>query len=149
VQIGEPHDIYEHPNSRFVADFVGSVNMFEGRVVEDADDHVRIRSEEAACDIQVGHGVSCAPNQTLWFAIRPEKITLSREKLNGDANTAKGTVEDIAYMGNLSVYRVMLDSGKRITVTKANAKRSDDDAIRWDETVYANWGDASGVVLPS
>ena len=149
VQIGEPRDIYEYPNSRFVADFIGSVNMFEGRVIEDADDHVRIRSEEAACDIHVGHGVSCAPNQTLWFAIRPEKITLSREKLNGDVNTARGMVEDIAYMGNLSVYRVMLDSGKRITVTKANAERSDVDAIRWDETVYAHWGEASGVVLPS
>ena len=78
VQIGEPRDIYEYPNSRFVADFVGSVNMFEGRVVEDALDHVLIRSDDAGCDIHVGHGVSSAPNQTLWFALRPEKINLSR-----------------------------------------------------------------------
>ncbi len=152
VQIGEPRDIYEYPNSRFVADFIGSVNMFEGRVVEDAEDHVLIRSDEAGCDIHVGHGVSCAPNQTLWFALRPEKIGLSRERPdNGaaNANIAKGVVEEVAYMGNLSIYRVMLDSGKRLRVTKSNADRTEDDAIRWDETVYAHWGESAGVVLSS
>ena len=149
VQIGEPREIYEFPASRFVANFIGSVNIFEGRVTVDEHDHLRLRSDEADCDILVGHGVSCSPNQTLWFAIRPEKIKLTRTRPEGDANVVKGMVEDIAYMGNLSVYRVMLESGKRITVSKANIERADDEAIHWDETVFAYWGETSGVVLPS
>ncbi|RUT29291.1 polyamine ABC transporter ATP-binding protein [Arsenicitalea aurantiaca] len=149
AMIGEPTDVYEFPNSRFVAGFIGSVNMFEGVVVEDEPDHVRIRSTEAGCDIYVNHGVDCAPDQVLWFAIRPEKISLSRERPEGDANIAKGMVEDIAYLGDMSVYQVMLDSGKRIRVTKANALRGDPDAISWDEEVYAHWGGNAGSVLTS
>ena len=74
AMIGEPTEIYEFPNSRFVADFIGSVNMVEGVVTEDEPDHVRIRPEELGTDIYVGHGVDCAPDQILWWAIRPEKI---------------------------------------------------------------------------
>ncbi len=149
AMIGEPTDIYEFPNSRFVAGFIGSVNMFEGVVTEDEPDHVRIRSAEAGTDIYVGHGVDCAPDQTLWFAIRPEKITLTRERPIGDANVTHGMVEDIAYLGDMSVFQVLLDSGKRIRVTKANSLRGDPDAIRWDEPVWAQWGDVSGSVLTS
>src|SRR5690606_8666744 len=74
AMIGEPTDIYEYPNSKFVAGFIGSVNMVEGVVTEDEPDHVRIRSSELGCDIHVGHGVDCAPDQLLWWAIRPEKM---------------------------------------------------------------------------
>jgi putrescine transport system ATP-binding protein len=123
--------------------------MFEGVVTEDEPDHVRIRSKEAGADIYVGHGVDCAPDQTLWYAIRPEKITLTREKPEGDANVIHGMVEDIAYLGDMSVLQVILDSGKRIRVTKANSRRGDPDAIRWDEQVWAQWGDTSGSVLTS
>jgi putrescine transport system ATP-binding protein len=147
AMIGEPTDIYEFPNSRFVANFIGSANMFEGVVTEDEPDHVRIRSAEAGTDIYVGHGVDCAPDQTLWFAIRPEKITLTRDRPEGDANIAKGMVEDIAYLGDMSVFQVILDSGKRIRVTKANSLRGDPDAIKWDENVWCQWGNTSGAVL--
>ena len=147
AMIGEPTDIYEFPNSRFVAGFIGSVNMFEGVVTEDEPDHVRIRSTEAGPDIYVGHGVDCAPDQTLWWAIRPEKITLTRERPEGDANVSHGMVEDIGYLGDMSVYQVILDSGKRIRVTKTNFRRGDPDAIKWDENVWCQWGDTSGSVL--
>ncbi len=149
VQVGEPHDIYEYPNSKFVAEFIGSVNMFEGRVVEDAEDHVRIRSEEGGCDILVSHGVSCAPNQKLWFAVRPEKVMLGRERPAGDVNFAAGKVDEIAYMGNLTLYRIILDSGKQVRITKSNLERVDRDAIEWDEKVFVSWGDAAGVVVTS
>ncbi len=149
AQIGEPREIYEYPNSRFVAGFIGSVNMFEGRVIEDEQDHIRIRSAEAGCDIYVGHGVACAPDQTLWFALRPEKIRLHRNKPEGDANFTKGLVEDIVYLGDMSIYRVTLESGKHIQVTKPNTERGAIDEIRWDETVYLSWGDTGGVVLTS
>ena len=149
AMIGEPTDVYEFPNSRFVAGFIGSVNMFEGVVTEDEPDHVRIRSAEAGTDIYVGHGVDCAPDQVLWYAIRPEKIVLSRERPPGDANVTHGVVEEIAYLGDMSVFQVMLDSGKRIRVTKANSLRGDPDGIRWDEPVYVSWGEVSGSVLTS
>ncbi|HEY9010805.1 MAG TPA: polyamine ABC transporter ATP-binding protein [Devosia sp.] len=147
AMIGEPTDIYEFPNSRFVAGFIGSVNMFEGVVTEDEPDHVRIRSTEVGGDIYVGHGVDCAPDQVLWFAIRPEKIQLSREKPEGTANIAHGMVEDIGYLGDMSVYQVILDSGKRIRVTQTNIVRGNPDAIKWDEPVWCQWGDTSGSVL--
>lgn len=149
VQVGEAHEIYEFPNSRFVANFIGSVNIFEGQVVEDEDNHVRIRSAEAGCDIHVGHGVACAPNQTLWFALRPEKINLSREKPAGDANSTEGIVEDVVYLGDVSIYRVLLASGKPVVVTKPNIRRNEPGAITWDEKVFVTWGDLSGSVLTS
>jgi len=149
VQVGEPPEIYEYPTSRFVADFIGSVNMFEGRVKEDDKDYVRIASEEAGTDIHVGHGVSCAPDQKLWFAIRPEKLELRRNRPDGDFNILKGMVEDVAYMGNLSVFRIKLDSGKIVKATQSNRVRRDDEAISWDEEVFLTWDETAGVVLQS
>ncbi|MHB1110834.1 MAG: ABC transporter ATP-binding protein [Devosia sp.] len=154
VMVGEPTDIYEFPNSRFVAGFIGSVNIFEGVVVEDEPDHVRIRSAEAGCDIFVDHGVDCAPDQILWWAARPEKIVLSREKppvdpALGEVNMTRGLVEEIAYLGDMTVYQVLLETGKYLRVTKANSLRGDPDAISWDEEVWASWGGNSGSVLVS
>ena len=149
VQIGEPEEVYEYPNSRFVADFIGSVNMFEGRVIEDDDDFVRIQSEDAGCEIYVSHGVSCSPNQTLWFAIRPEKLEITKKKPKGSTNIISGIVEDIAYLGNLSTYRIRLDSGKIMRMTRTNRARSDEDKITWEDKVYITWDDKAGVVLTS
>ena len=155
AMVGEPTDIYEFPNSRFVATFIGSANMVEGVVIEDEPDHVRIRSAELGTDIYVEHGVDCAPDQILWWAIRPEKIRLTRERpepqagIPADANTVRGFVEDIAYLGDMTVYQVRLDNGKYMRVTKANALRGDPDAISWDETVWASWAGSSGSVLTS
>jgi putrescine transport system ATP-binding protein len=155
VMVGEPTDIYEFPNSKFVAGFIGSVNMFEGVVTEDEPDHVRIRSEELGTDIFVDHGVDCAPDQILWWAIRPEKIVLTRDKpapqpgTPEGANIVKGYVEDIAYLGDMTVYQVRLDNGRYMRVTKTNALRGDPDAISWDETVWVSWAGASGSVLVS
>ncbi|WP_375599128.1 ABC transporter ATP-binding protein [Devosia sp. Naph2] len=151
VMVGEPTDIYEFPNSRFVANFIGSANMVEGVVSEDEPDHIRIRSSELGCDIYVGHGVDCAPEQRLWWAIRPEKMVLSREKpagLNG-ANVATGIVEEIAYLGDISVYQIALESGKRLRVSQTNSVRGNPDAITWEETVYVSWDEDAGSVLTS
>jgi putrescine transport system ATP-binding protein len=149
AMIGEPTDIYEFPNSRFVANFIGSANMVEGVVTEDEPDHVRIRSNELGCDIYVSHGVDCAPDQILWWAIRPEKMHLSREKPAGvhDANVTTGVVEDIAYLGDMSLYQVLLDSGKRIRVSQTNTVRGNPDAITWEEKVHVTWDGNAGSVL--
>ena len=154
AMIGEPTDVYEYPNSRFVANFIGSANTFEGVVVEDEPDHVRIRSADAGTDIYVDHGVDCAPDQILWWAIRPEKILLTRDKppidqALGAINMTHGLVEDIGYLGDMTVYQVKLENGKYMRVTKANSLRGDPDAISWDEEVWASWGGGAGSVLTS
>ena len=155
AMVGEPSEIYEFPNSRFVANFIGSANMVEGVVTEDEPDHVRIHSQELGTDIYVTHGVDCSPDQILWWAIRPEKIRLTRERPPTEAgvpegtNMLKGFVEDIGYLGDMTVYQVRLDNGRYMRVTKTNVLRGDPEAISWDETVWASWAGASGSVLVS
>jgi putrescine transport system ATP-binding protein len=147
VQVGTPSEIYEYPISKFVADFIGSVNMFEGRLIEDEPDHVRIRSEELSSVIYVDHGISSAPGVTVWAAIRPEKINIARQKPDGIENWARGVVKEIAYMGDMSIFLVKIESGKMVRVTRPNIVRHADDRISWDETVYLTWHASSPVVL--
>ena len=149
AQIGEPQDIYEFPNSRYVAGFIGNVNMFEGTATEDEPDHVRIACPETINDILVPHGVSCAPDQVLWYAIRPEKLRLAREKPEGDVNYAYGLVDEVVYLGDLSVYYIELESGMRVKATKPNIDRWNEENIRWDEHVYVSWEGDAGAVLTS
>lgn len=147
VQVGTPTDIYEYPNSRFVADFIGSVNMFEGRLTEDEPDHVRIESKELDGTFYIDHGVSAPPGGIVWVALRPEKIVLSREAPPGNENRARATVKEIAYMGDLSIYLTQLKSGKIVRVTQPNTVRHPEDRITWDEQVYLHWHPSSGVVI--
>lgn len=147
VQVGEPTQIYEHPESRFVADFIGSVNMIEGRVAEDEPEYIRIDSPEIGATIHVGHGVSCTIDQKLWYAIRPEKLRLSRARPEGAFNVLSAMVEEIAYMGDVSIYQLRLDTGKLLSATVANVSRHPDDQITWDERVWVSWESNGGVVL--
>jgi putrescine transport system ATP-binding protein len=127
--------------------------MVEGVVTEDEPDHVRIHSAELGADIYVDHGVDCSPEQILWWAIRPEKMVLTRDKpeaqpgIPESANLVKGYVEDIAYLGDMTVYQVKLENGRYIRVTKTNALRGDPNAISWDEAVWVSWAGHSGSVL--
>src|SRR5690554_5789267 len=147
AQVGTPHEIYEFPNSRFVAEFIGSVNMFEGRIVEDEPDHVTIDSPELGGMLYVGHGVSTAPDALVWAAIRPEKMVLSREAPPGEFNRASGIVQEIAYMGDLSIYLIKLDSGKTVRVTQPNIVRHAEDRFTWDDRVWVSWDESSSVVV--
>ena len=147
IQVGTPSEIYEYPNSRFVAEFIGSVNTFEGRLVEDEPSYVRIGCDDLEAPIFVDHGVSSAPGATVWAAIRPEKITLSREKPAGPDNWAGAIVQDIAYMGDMSIYLLRLASGKVVRVTQPNVQRHADDRLTWDEQVYLSWHANSPVVV--
>ncbi|MGH8139360.1 MAG: ABC transporter ATP-binding protein [Steroidobacteraceae bacterium] len=157
VQVGTPTDIYEFPATRFVADFIGSVNMFEGRLIEDEPDFVRIHCEDLGSVIYVNHGISSAPGATVWVAVRPEKINISRQppvaaaghghETGRGENAVRGTVKEIAYMGDVSIYLVQSDSGRTVRVTLPNVARHTEDRITWDETVYVSWHAASPVVL--
>jgi putrescine transport system ATP-binding protein len=147
VQVGTPSEIYEYPNSRFVSEFIGSVNTFEGRLVEDEPSYVRIGCDDLEAPIYVDHGVSSAPGATVWAAIRPEKITISRERPDATDNWASAVVQDIAYMGDMSIYLLRLDSGKVVRVTQPNIYRHAEDRITWEERVYLQWYPESPVVV--
>jgi putrescine transport system ATP-binding protein len=149
VQIGSPQEIYEYPQNKFVADFIGSVNLFEGQIAEDEPGHVLIHSAEAGGNIYIDHGISSAPGAKAWVAIRPEKIQLTRQDLHEPYNCLKGVVKGIAYMGNLSIYLVQLDSGKQIKVTMQNQTRASEMMIDWDDRVTATWHANSPVALLS
>src|SRR5579862_3357481 len=147
VQAGTPSEIYEFPSSKFVADFIGSVNMFEGKLIEDEPEYVRIGSEELGGTIYVSHGISAPPEAIVWAAVRPEKIFMSTEVPQGGSdNVTRGTVQDIAYLGDLSIYLVKLPTGKVVRVTQPNTSRHAE-AITWEQQVYLSWDSSSPVVV--
>lgn len=148
VQVGEPREVYEFPQSRFVADFIGSVNMFEGMISRDEETVTAVKTADSNAELTVGHAISCVLNQKVVYAVRPEKIRISRERPDQKTNVCYGIVEDIAYLGGMSVYLIKLASGKNLRVTAANADRHED-GITWDEEVYASWDEWAGVVLVS
>ncbi|MGY6536464.1 MAG: ABC transporter ATP-binding protein [Pararhodobacter sp.] len=144
-QVGEPRQIYEEPNSRFVADFIGSVNLFEGQVAMAAPDMMRV-------DTQALGAVNTLPiagltrGQTVWLALRPERVGLSREKPPEAVNAVPGVVDDVAYRGHMSSYRVRLAGGQMLRVTQSNLMR-EADPISWDEAVTASFTPAAVRVL--
>jgi putrescine transport system ATP-binding protein len=146
VQAGTPLEIYEFPSSKFVADFVGTVNIFEGKLIEDEPEHVRIGSDELGGTIFISHGISAAPEAIVWAAIRPEKIFMSTAPPPGTDNVVRGAVQDIAYLGDLSIYLVKLPTGKVVRVTQPNTSRHAE-AITWEQQVYLSWDSSSPVVV--
>jgi putrescine transport system ATP-binding protein len=125
VQVGTPSDIYESPSNRFVADFIGSVNMFEGQVSQEGPEGIRVTCTELGATMRIERTVSCERGAIVWTAIRPEKISISRRQpaAVGGENVVRGTVREIAYMGDLSIYLVQIDSGKMVRVTLPNMTR--------------------------
>ncbi len=148
VQIGTPTDIYEYPKSRFTANFIGSINIFEGVVKEDRPDSHVIRCEDDGLDLLIGHDTAIHVGESIGVAVRPEKIRVSRlEPDEHGFNMVKGKVLDIGYLGNLSVYNIELDSGKVVKVTTPNQNRFSEHRIDWDDIVYLSWEAANSVVL--
>ncbi len=149
VQVGTPIDIYENPNSRMTAEFIGSVNMFEGEIVEEEAGHVIIKSGQLEQPVYIGHGIM-APleDRKVWIAVRPEKTMVTRERPGGNYNWSKGLVYDIAYLGGHSVYHIQLPSGMMVQSNMANVIRTADKPT-WGDEVYIGWDDDSGVVLNS
>jgi putrescine transport system ATP-binding protein len=146
LQVGSPTDIYEFPNSRYVADFIGSVNLFDGKLVVDEPDHCRIRCESLGIDVYVDHGVSSAPGAAVTVALRPEKIRLSREPVGQVENVVSGRVTGIAYLGDSTRFLVQLQNGNQLQVTRPNVDRHDEHLV-YDELVWGYWEANSPVVV--
>ncbi len=154
LQIGAPADIYETPNCLFVADFIGSVNIFKGTVEADAPDHVIVASPE--CKHYVSHGITGTEGMAVSIAIRPEKMSIQttlpadseRESLaEVGYNIVQGVIDDLAYLGSLTTYHVKLDNNVIVKVTHTNAARHGETQLTWGDKVYVWWCGSDVVVL--
>ncbi|MBC7456252.1 MAG: polyamine ABC transporter ATP-binding protein [Massilia sp.] len=156
LQVGAPGEIYETPNCRLVADFIGSVNLFTGRVGVDETDHVVIESPEGLH--YVSHGITGTLGMAVSVAVRPEKIgvqvdapTLEQRASAAEHgyNCAQGVITAIAYFGNETRYHVLLDSGMEVRVARTNAARHDSSRLAREQRVFVWWDGADIVVLTS
>jgi putrescine transport system ATP-binding protein len=154
MQVATAPELYEQPNSRWVADFVGDVNLIEGRVVEAGADTIVIESAvvgrvraAAAAGAKSGAKSGAKPGDTVWVALRPEKVRLSLEQRAATENSVSGSVRDIAYLGDLSIYKVALDNGLVMEAATANLTRMIERPISWDDRVWLTWDAAAGIVL--
>lgn len=150
IQTGTPTEIYEFPESRTIASFIGNTNIFEGRITENSTDHVTVKAKKPECDIRIDHGSSVQEGTKVWVSVRPEKIKLSKTPPDTKApNQLKGVVSNIAYLGKLSTYHVTVDGGTNIEVTSPNQIRpkNSDNTVDWNEEVFLSWDDSSAAVL--
>jgi putrescine transport system ATP-binding protein len=145
LQVGAPHEVYETPATRFVADFIGNVNLMDGVLALDEPDHVLIRCMD--CQHLVGHGITGTEGMAVAVAVRPEKIALSRQPLDTPYNQVHGVVRDLAYFGSYTVYHLQLNSGAVLKVSATNAARHSDAMLQAGESVWAYWDETAQVVL--
>lgn len=148
-QVGSPDEIYEQPNCRFTAGFIGSVNLIEGRIRDDEKDFVTIASPALESLVYVGHGVTGFEGQEVALALRPEKIQVDKDEPAQAHNKVRGLIEDIAYFGSHSVFHVRLPGGSKLLANMANNQRWASERFTWNDTVWLSWGDNAGVVLTS
>jgi putrescine transport system ATP-binding protein len=147
VQVATPTEIYEAPNSRYVADFIGDINLIEGRAAEPHNNGIWIESQDAGHRVLAASAPPVRRGSQLWLALRPEKISVSKDEPPEHHNSISGVVWDIGYLGNLSVYHVKLDSGKMLTSVQTNLQRIIERPITWEDRVYLSWDPNAGVVL--
>jgi putrescine transport system ATP-binding protein len=146
VQVDTPAAIYEQPNSRYVAGFVGDVNLIEGRLVSTGPSGSRIDSA-AGVKLAMAQRVDAAAGATVWVALRPEKMRIAVDPPAAADNCVAGRVSEIAYLGSVSVYQVRLDNGFVLKAQVANLTRLIERPIGWDERVWLSWTPEAGVVL--
>jgi putrescine transport system ATP-binding protein len=150
AQVGTPGEIYEFPRSRFVADFVGTTNLFEGTVSSCEPGLIRVQCAETGGELLVDDGGSFTVGQRVWVALRPEKVRLGKQPTNGArTNQLRGVVWELGYLGNRSTYRIKTASGKLVTVFAQNERRSSEAAIDWSDEVFVSWSADAAVLLQS
>lgn len=159
MQTATPSNLYEFPANKFVADFIGSVNLFEGTLEVDEPDHAIVQSEELGGRIFFDHGVSGAGGEKMWVGIRPEKIELLKreegsapptpEDAPSGCNVTAGTIRQISYLGSESIYEIDLINGRRMQVSRPNLSRWDQEDFTWDDEVWLRWHGDSPVLLQS
>jgi len=145
LQVGSPEEVYEHPANRFVADFIGNVNLLDGVVSLDQADRCAVRT--GIGEVQVGHGISGTLGMPAAIAVRPEKIEISRARPEQAYNVFTGRVKEIAYFGSYNTYIVQAGNGAIVKITEANTSRHELSNITWEDDVFFWWSDGAGIVL--
>ncbi len=146
-QVGTPVEIYEYPATTFVADFIGTANMFDGVVAVDDQTHTVVDCAELDTRLTVGHGGGVAVGAPVTVMVRPEKMTVQRDAPEDRVNCAHGVVADIAYLGDISIYHVRLASGRKVQVALTNLRHTSEQRLTWDDEVYLTWHPANSLVL--
>jgi len=147
VQVATPPEIYEQPNSRWVADFIGEVNLIEGRVAETGASVTTVTSEHVG-KLEAAPANEARPGATVWVALRPEKVRISHaQPTDAGANCVDGVVWDIGYLGDVSVYKVRLDTGFVMKAAAPNLARLIERPFGFGERVWLSWAGDASVVL--
>ena len=141
MQVATPAEVYERPNSRWVADFIGEITIVEGCI-----------STNGAIDSGLGSirvadtGLAQTGNK-VWLALRPEKISVSRERPADGLNAVAGTVFEVGYRGDMSIYKVRLIDRSLMKVAFANVGARGKDLFGTGDLVWLSWPPEVGVVL--
>ena len=147
VQVATPPEIYEQPNSRWVADFIGEVNLIEGHVAEAGARATTVTSEHVG-KLEAAPATEARPGATVWVALRPEKVRISHaQPTDAGANCVDGVVWDIGYLGDVSVYKVRLDTGFVMKAAAPNLARLIERPFGFGQRVWLSWAGDTGVVL--
>jgi putrescine transport system ATP-binding protein len=140
--------VYEFPQNRFVADFFGQINAFEATVLASDGEHLSVRLENSDSEIRTRHNQRLEPGTRCTIGVRPEKLLISTEAPSREGHTVtRGVVEDLAYYGNRSLYRVRSQDGHVIQVSAQNYQRSAELLLEWDDEVFLSWDSSCSVVL--
>ena len=147
-QVGTPGEVYEFPANRFVADFVGNINLLTCKVNQCRDGLAELDCEETGGVVRARCDDDMPAGENRWLAVRPEKIFINKNQPGGDDQTVlRGIVEDLGYFGNLSVYRVRLPSGAILQVSGQNRVRTARKTVEWDDEVFVSWDIDSAILL--
>ena len=149
IQVATPTEIYEAPVNKDVADFIGDVNLLKGIYKGKDKEGTQLLSEDSNSIVYATQEVEAELEDTIWFAIRPEKLEISKRKPSNDINVLQGVIEDIAYGGSFSTYHVRLDNGGILKAIRANRVRTEEHHLTWEDEVYLHWSAHSAVVLLS
>ena len=149
IQVATPAEIYEAPINKDVADFIGDVNLFKGIYKGQNEIGTQLLSDDSNSIVYATQKVDAAIGNQLWFAIRPEKLEISKRLPKNEHNILKGTIEDIAYGGSFSTYHVKLENGTILKAIRANRERTKEHHLTWGDEVFLQWAPHSAVVLLS
>ena len=149
IQVATPTEIYEAPVNKDVADFIGDVNILRGIYKGQNDVGTQLHSDDSDSIVFATQEVGASTGDEMWFAIRPEKLEISRKKPIDQHNILNGRIEDIAYGGSFSTYHVRLDNGRILKAIRANRVRTEEHHLTWEDEVYLHWAPHSAVVLLS
>ena len=149
IQVATPTEIYEAPVNKSVADFIGDVNILSGIYKGQNDIGTQLHSDDSDSIVFATQEVGASTGDEMWFAIRPEKLEISRKKPTDQHNILNGRIEDIAYGGSFSTYHVRLDNGRILKAIRANRVRTEEHHLTWEDEVYLHWAPHSAVVLLS